>query len=337
LAEKQDEYINALIKEIECFYEYEELKTLYIGGGTPSLLSLENLTKLLSVLNYGTGAELTVEINPETVSENYLTGLKELGVNRLSFGCQTFDENILKIIGRRHSPGQVNDNVKLAQNIGFDNINLDFIYGLPTQTIDGFTKDLEKAMSLGIQHVSLYGLKIDEGCYFYKTPPESLPDNDIQADMYLNAIKILTGGGFCHYEISNFAIKGYHSRHNMNYWDNNSYYGFGVSAHGYTGKVRYSNTESLSEYLLKPDRHKEENILTRQEQLEEEIFLGFRRMSGINVENINQKYSIDFEHSYRPVLDKYLSSSHLIKTENGYKLSREGILVSNIILSEFLD
>lgn len=333
---KQDEYIDALTREIKYFYNGEQLNTLYIGGGTPSVLTVENIKKLLKLFRFDDKTEITLEANPETVTKEYLIELKQSGVNRLSFGCQTFNPNILKIIGRKHTPQQVRECVKSAQDTGVCNINLDLIYGLPTQTVNEFEKDLNNALSLGIQHISLYGLKIDEGCYFYKNPPENLPDNDTQADMYLKAIEILTSNGFKHYEISNFALENYHSKHNINYWNNNSYYGFGVSAHGYTGKIRYYNTDNLDIYITNPIKHEEENILTKQEQLEEEIFLGFRKMNGINTKEINKKYSIDFENKYKDILKKYLSYGHITKTNEGYCLSNEGILVSNTILSEFL-
>lgn len=335
-SEKQNEYIDALVREIKYYYKGEKLNTLYIGGGTPSLLGINNLKLLVANFNFDNSTEVTIEANPETIDKAYLTELRNIGFNRLSFGCQTFDENILKIIGRKHSPAQVKDYVKLAQNLGFDNINLDFIYGLPTQTIEGFENDLKTATTLGIQHISLYGLKIDEDCYFYKNPPRNLPDNDVQADMYLKAIEVMTRAGFNQYEISNFALEGYYSRHNINYWDNNSYYGFGVGAHGYNGQIRYYNTNNLDEYIINPTKHKKENLLTKREQLEEEIFLGFRKTSGINIKDINQKYSIDFEKDFRIILEKYLSYGHIKKTGNGYCLTTDGILLSNIVLADFL-
>jgi oxygen-independent coproporphyrinogen-3 oxidase len=262
-----------------------------------------------------------------------LSELKEIGINRLSFGCQTFDDKILNLIGRRHNSNDVKKAVKFAQNAGFENISLDFIYGLPTQTVSGFEEDLKIAKSLDIQHISLYGLKIDENCYFYKNPPKDLPDEDIQADMYLKAIEILDN--FEHYEISNFSKKGFNSRHNLNYWNNKEYYGFGVAAHGYQGNVRYFNSSNLDEYIKNPTKHKDEHRLNKQEQLEEEIFLGFRKTSGINIKTINQKFDINFKEKYKKTLEKY--DLFLIETNEGFKLNTNGILVSNVILAEFLE
>ena len=328
--EKKQKYLDALKKEIQFHYKGEELKTLYFGGGTPSLLDIDEFKSLLTLFNTTSSTEITTELNPETLNQEYLDELKKIGINRISLGCQTFDDEILKLIGRRHTSQQVKDSVIFAQKAGFNNISLDFIYGLPTQTIEGFTNDLKQAKSLGIQHISLYGLKIDEGCYFYKNMPENLPDDDTQADMYYKAIETLKD--FQHYEISNFGTP---SQHNLNYWNNENYYGFGVAAHGYINNVRYSNPETLEDYIECPTKHATEIVLTKQEQLEEEIFLGFRKMEGINIESINKKYAIDFDTKYNNILKTY--SKYLTKTKNGYSLNNEGILISNNILSEFLE
>jgi len=328
----KEKYLEALKEEIQNRYKGEELDTLYFGGGTPSVLTPDEFKQLIDLFNINENTEITAELNPENISVDYL---KQLKVNRLSFGCQTFDDKILKLIGRRHNASDIENAVKSAQKAGFDNISLDFIYGLPTQTIEGFKSDLQYAVSLGIEHISLYGLKIDENCFFYNNPPENLPDEDIQADMYLTAIETLHD--FEHYEISNFSKKGYNSRHNLNYWNNNSYYGFGVASHGYENGIRYFKTSDLDEYINNPATRKGEHKLTKQEQLEEEIFLGFRKMSGINIEKINTKFNIDFRKKYAPTLDKYISYKYLSETNDGFKLTTDGILVSNVILSEFLD
>lgn len=330
--ELKEKYLEALEKEVTTRYRGEKLNTLYFGGGTPSILTSSELNKLINLFNTDEDTEITAELNPETITQEYL---EQLNANRLSFGCQTFDDKILKLIGRRHNAKDVENAVKFAQKAGFNNISLDFIYGLPEQTIEGFKKDLEHAISLGIQHISLYGLKIDEDCYFCKHPPKKLPDEDTQADMYLTAIETLKD--FEHYEISNFARKGFHSRHNLNYWDNNSYYGFGVASHGYENGIRYFNTSDLDEYINSPTTHKNEHKLTEQEQLEEEIFLGFRKISGINIEEINKKFNIDFVKKYTTTLNKYLSYKYLSETNDGFKLTTDGILVSNVILSDFLE
>ena len=335
--ESKDNYVEALKKQIQAQYNGEKLNTLYFGGGTPSVLSTNEFKSLISLFNTDKDTEITTEANPDGLTEDYLKRLRTCGINRISIGSQSFDDEILKLIGRRHDAKQITTAVDLAQKVGFDSISLDLIYGLPAQTIKGFEADLKKVVSLGIQHVSLYGLKIEEGCYFSKHTPKFLPDLDIQADMYLKAIETLTNNGFKHYETSNFAKPSFESKHNLNYWNNNTYYGFGVSASGYQNKCRYTNETNLDNYIKNPTAKIFEQELTEQEILEEEIFLGLRKNEGINVENINNKFSIDFEVKYKKILDKYKETGHLIKTQNGWALSTEGILLSNDILSEFID
>lgn len=334
---QKDSYLKALLGDIDEYYQNEVLNTIYLGGGTPSVLEISDIHKILRKLNFNSNTEITVECNPDDVNYGYLRALYDIGVNRLSFGCQTFNDKILLKINRRHNAGQVIDAVKAAQDAGFNNLSLDFIYGLPEQTQDMFLKDLTRAVELGVPHISLYGLKIEEGCYFANHLPQNLPDDDLQADMYLAAIELLKGKGFEHYEVSNFSRRGFNSRHNLTYWNNNEYYGFGVAAHGYVNGVRYGNLETLEEYIQEPCRKNESKLLTTQEKLEEEIFLGFRRMrEGINVEQINVKYGIDFENQYHDILTKYENLNLIKRTSKGYVFTPNGVLVSNVILSEFV-
>lgn len=334
--EKKRCYLSKLKEEIKHFYNNEQIKTLYLGGGTPSLLSSDEIFELIKLFNVSDNTEVTIELNPENINKDYLYSLKNTGINRLSFGCQSFDDKTLSAIGRKHTSFDAITAINTAKSF-FDNISLDLIYGLPEQSIKDFEKDLMQAGNLEVQHVSLYGLKIEEGCYFASHMPANLPDNDIQAEMYLKAINILTQNGFEHYEISNFAKTGFYSKHNLNYWNNNFYYGFGIAAHGYINNIRYSNFENFSDYFKDPCRHAFEHIVSKNEKLEEEIFLGLRKMSGISSDEINKKFGIDFEQKYSSVLNKYITSGH-IKHNNGiYSLSDKGILVSNIILSEFLE
>lgn len=332
------EYLKALQSEINGCYSGELLNTIYLGGGTPSVLEVSEIANILRPLNYTQNTEITMECNPDDVNYGYLRGLFDIGVNRLSFGCQTFNDQILPQINRRHNAGQVIDAVRVAQDAGFENISLDFIYGLPNQTLEMFVKDLEMAAQLGVQHISLYGLKLEDGCYFSSHMPENLPDDDLQADMYLAAIECLTGKNYEHYEVSNFSRRGFNSRHNLTYWNNEEYYGFGVAAHGYVNGVRYGNVETLEQYLQDPCSRKESKLLTKQEQLEEEIFLGFRRMrDGVNVDQINQKYHIDFCERYGAILSKYEKMKLVRKTPQGYVFTPNGVLVSNVILADFLE
>lgn len=335
--EQKDAYLAALKKQIETEYYGKALNTLYIGGGTPSLLNIDDFIDLFKLLKFEKKAEITVEANPSNIYLEYLQELRKLGVNRVSIGAQTFNDETLKTIGRRHNSAQIVTAVKCAKDAGFDNISLDLIYGLPNQNTQDFLNDLKTATGLGIQHISLYGLKIDENSLFYKNPPENLPDADNQAEIYLKTVEFLKKENFEHYEISNFAKKGginYASKHNLNYWENNSYYGFGCAASGYLDNVRYTNEPNLKKYISDPISKTSVQVLKSQEILEEAIFLGLRKVAGINIEEINKKFGLNFEEKYAQILQKY--SDFFIKTENGYALTLDGMLLSNDILAEFI-
>ena len=329
-------YIFSLLKEIDTNYNGEILKTLYFGGGTPSLIEAQYLKKIINKFYLDSSCEITLELNPDDANFDYLKSLRDIGINRLSIGSQTFDDEILKLIGRRHNSSQTIKAIELAKQAGFDNISLDLIYGLPTQTIESLQKDLEIITDLKIQHISTYGLKIEEDSYWGNFPPQNIPDEDLQADMYLFINEYLENKGYKRYEISNFALKGFESKHNLNYWNNDEYYGFGVAAHGYIEGIRYSNFTTIEKYLNNPISHEQGHFQTDKEKLEEEIFLGFRKNEGINISKIKDVFGINFEEKYKAVLDKFMPN-YIEKTPQGYKLTLQGVLLSNNILSEFLD
>ena len=332
-----DEYIAALLCHIKSNYKGEKLKTIYIGGGTPSLLNVNQIRQILKVLNFDSSTEITMEVNPSDVNFEYLQGLRNAGINRLSLGIQSFDDGLLSLIGRRHTSAQAEQAVLSAQKAGFTNINADVIYGLPSQTLQNYKDTLKKLIDLEVEHISLYGLKIEEGCFFFKNPPEDLPDDEMQAEMYLLSCGMLKEAGYEHYEISNFAKNGFSSRHNLNYWDAGEYYGFGAAAHGYSNGIRYANRKNVKEYVENPLELENSHSLSAQERLEEKIFLGFRKLAGINIAEINEEFSIDFEKKYEKIIKKYTELKHIQKTSNGYKLTENGALLSNYFLSEFLD
>ncbi|MBQ2645708.1 radical SAM family heme chaperone HemW [bacterium] len=330
----KDDYINALIKEIKERYKGELITTLYIGGGTPSLLSIDDIENIIDLFSFEKDAEITCEANPEKLSFQWLKELKQIGINRLSLGVQTFNDNLLKKIGRLHTSEDVFFSYKNARKAGFNNINMDLIYGLPEQTMNNFISDVSAVCKLEIEHISSYGLKIEKNSYFYKERPLNIPDDDIQADMYLKMCDITEKYDYKHYEISNFAKEKFYSRHNLNYWNANQYYGFGCASSGYENDIRYSHTQSLDKYIKNPLELKIQEKLTNQSKLEEMIFLGFRKTNGINIEEINNNFGINFEQKYKSILNKY--SDYFVKTEKGYSLTKEGLLISNFILSEFI-
>lgn len=326
-----ERYFNALFLEFSAKVK-DKLKTVYIGGGTPSIVPIEFYKRFK--FDFWPEYEFTFEINPKTVDRDYLLGLKGLGVNRLSIGIQSFDDEILTQIGRIHSVVDAKNCVKMAQEVGFDNISIDLIYGLPNQTMVIWQKTLDEAMNLGVQHISTYGLKIEKGTPFGQNLPENLPDDDICADMYLECIKKLAQNGFEHYEISNFALEGFESRHNLNYWQNNPYIALGVSAHGYQNEMRYENTSDFEGYLKNPLNPSSEIILTQDDILQEGIFLSLRMTKGLDLNEFEARYGFDFEQKYTQILEKY--KEFFIKQNGRIALTTDGLMLSNVILSEFV-
>ncbi len=324
-----EKYINSLLIEIDSRYKKEKLKTLYIGGGTPSLLKMEEISRIVKKFNFKDSAELTIEVNPEDANYDYFKKLLSIGFNRLSIGAQTFNQKILNEIGRNHSIKEIFNAVREAQKAGFNNISVDLMYGLANQNINNFISDIETVKKLNIQHVSTYGLKIEDKTYYKKFPPKNLPDENRQAKMYEICVEMLNKAGFLHYEISNFA-KGekYISKHNLNYWNLNPYYGFGVSSSGFENNIRYKNTENIKKYLENPYLKEEEYKLGEKELLEEKIFLGFRKKEGVKANLV--------EENFGKILEKYQKSGHIIKENGQYRLTVKGILISNYILCDFL-
>ncbi len=332
-------YLYVLNMEIKKKYKGEKLKTLYFGGGTPSILTISQVATILKNFNFAPDAEITFEVNPKTVDLAYLKELRSLGVNRLSIGVQSFDDEILECIERMHNASCALETIRMAKSAGFNNISIDLMYGLPGQTIDIWAKTLDIANGLPVQHISLYGLKIDSGSKFYKNMPKNLPTLDTQADMYELAIEKLTN--FKQYEISNFAIsEEFQGKHNLNYWNLGKYYAFGLGASGFSEFGRYQNQQNLNAYCNLEIKAEYEEFESKDEEeqirLDEAIILAFRLVSGVDKNKINSEFNIDFDKKYVQPLKKYIETGHIEKTQKGYKLTTKGFLLSNDILSEFI-
>lgn len=336
-----DELKNEFTYNLDKINNNQNYSTIYIGGGTPSLLEIQDVESLLLTLakynEINPNTEITIEVNPETVNYTYLKKLREIGINRLSIGIQSFNDNELKLINRQHSSSQALECVLDAQKAGFNNISIDLIYGLPEQTMDSLLNSLNIALSLNIQHISTYGLKIEEGTYFFKNTPESIADEDYQADMYLNIIDFLDKNDFIQYEISNFAYNKNLSQHNLNYWKNNEYFGFGLGAHGYLNGKRYANTCDINKYLNQPDKKDSIVNLSEQEKIEEAIFLGLRLTEGLNLTEIKDRYDIDLLEKHDSIIKKHKNNNLIVIENNQLKLTKEGMLLSNYVLSDFID
>ena len=331
-----EKYLNALEKEISTKYKGEKVDTIYIGGGTPSCLNINQLNKLFSIINKINKAgyiEFTFECNIENITEEKLKILYESGVNRLSIGVQTFNNKYLKFLNRNHNENLIKDKINIAKEIGFNNINIDLIYALKEETIEDLKYDLDMFLKLDVNHISTYSLIIEPHTKLYINNEENI-DEELDYEMYNTIIDTLEKNGYKHYEISNFAKEGYESKHNLTYWNNEEYYGFGMGASGYVNGIRYDNTRSINEYL-KGNYILEEHKLDNKEIIENEFILGFRKIEGIDKDLFYKKYNIDIKSI--EVVNKLLEENKLLENKKSIYINPKYIYTSNDILIEFID
>lgn len=330
-----DPYLNSLSNEIEDAYGKEEINTLYIGGGTPSSLSssgLNTLFKLIQKFNLSDNLEFTFECNIEDVNAELLEKLKEMGVNRLSIGIESFNAEKLKFMNRKASFKDVEAKISLARMHGFNNINLDLMYGIPNETFRDLKKDLKLFLKLSPEHISTYSLIIEEHTMCKVREDENI-DPEVEIKMYEYIRKKLKKKGYVHYEISNFSLPGKESKHNLVYWNNEEYYGFGLGAAGYTNGFRYENTHSMTDYINGKYK-KEESLISKSETMENEIMLGLRKIKGINLQEFYDKYGINLQEAF-PV--KPLIKNKELIYEDGYiRINPKYIYVMNEILLKLI-
>ena len=328
-----DNYLNALEEEIKERYQGEKVKTIFIGGGTPTSLDSNELIKLLEItkiFNTEENIEFTIESNIESLTEEKLQIMKKYGVNRLSIGVQSFNNNILKILGRNHTKEDIYNKINLAKQY-FDNINIDLIYAV-TDDINIVKEDLKEFLKLNITHISTYSLIIEDKTILKLNNHQNI-DEDIDYQMYKLIEDTLEENNYVHYEVSNYAIKGSVSKHNLAYWNNEEYYGFGLGSTSYINNIRRTNTKNLTEYL-KGNYIDEEEYEDKETRIENEIMLGLRKIEGINLDTFKEKYNISVEEKYD--IEKLLQDKYLIKENNHIKINKEYIYISNEILIKIL-
>jgi oxygen-independent coproporphyrinogen-3 oxidase len=324
----------------------EEINTIYFGGGTPSVLLIDELKYLLNTIyqNYkvAENAEITLEANPDDLTQAILSALRQIGFNRLSMGIQSFSESDLKLMNRRHGVMQAVQSVKWAKRAGFSNLSIDLIYGLPNQTIEEWERNILIAIELDVQHISAYNLTYHEGTVFYdqlkKGILKELPD-ELSLHQFELLIKILKEAGFEHYEISNFCKPGLYSQHNSSYWKSRKYLGIGPSAHSYDHVSRRWNVSSISKYLdgLENDQsYFEAEILTEQDRYNDFIITGLRTIWGISEEYIQAEFPAKYFTHFQKLEAKYAKSGHLINTSGTVCLSPEGLFISDKIMADFM-
>ena len=326
-------YLKALKNEINDRYMGEKIRTIYIGGGTPSALSIQEIKKLLDmlkVIDTSSLEEFTFECNIEDITEELLLLLKNYKVNRLSIGIESFDKKNLEFMERSNDFKDTKEKIKLCRKLGFNNINLDLMYALPGESIKTLKRDLELFLELKPEHISTYSLILEKHTKAY-VKDVSYIEEELDYDMYNLICNTLSGAN--HYEVSNFAVKGYESKHNLVYWNNEEYYGFGLGASGYIDDVRYTNTKSLKDYLL-GNFVKSREILGKKEKMDYEIMLGLRKLEGINIAKFFEKYQVDIEKEYN--LEPLLKSKELIKKRGYIYINPIYIYIMNEILLKII-
>lgn len=347
-----DEYIESVGEELRLYAEekpgrFDNVETIFLGGGTPTALTAAQITRLLSLIQQYIPqqqvVEFTSEANPDELSQDKLEALLAGGVNRLSMGVQSFDEGLLKKIGRTHSNEHVYDTIALAKEVGFTNISIDLMYGLPGQTMAQWQETLEKAFALDLPHFSAYSLIVEPKTVFYiqyNKGKLALPTEDLEATMYGVLMDEMERHGLAQYEISNFAKDGHASLHNKIYWDNDEYAGFGAGAHGYVDGVRYSNHGPIKKYMEAIAQHEKpvihEHVVTNEERLEEQMFLGLRKTDGVPHAIFHEKFGQSIEDVFADVVRAEVENGRLERDEAGVRLTRRGRFVGNEVFQQFL-
>lgn len=340
-----DAYLQALIREFRS-YDITELRTLYIGGGTPTSISAVQLdyllTELIRDLNLNTLEEFTIEANPGDLTVDKIEVLQKSAVNRVSLGVQTFNDKHLKRIGRSHNEAQIYSTIDALKTAGFQNISIDLIYALPGQTMDDVRSNVAKALSLNIPHLSLYSLILEHHTVFMNKMRRGklhLPTEDLEAEMFEYIISEMERNGFEHYEISNFTKPGFESRHNLMYWDNVEYYGVGAGASGYLDGIRYRNRGPIQHYLKgvsEGNARLSEEVLSKNEMMEEELFLGLRKKEGVSIGKFEQKFGTSFEKRYGQIVQE-LQSDGILKENNGFiQMTKKGLFLGDTVAEKFI-
>ena len=340
-----DAYLEHLLQEYTC-YDIKHLQTLYIGGGTPTALSAKQLEFLLAELtkklDLSLLEELTIEANPGDLDPDKIAVLKDSQVNRVSLGVQTFDNKMLKKIGRSHQEQDIYDNIRHLKQAGFDNISIDLIYALPGQTMDQVKENVAKAIDLDIPHMSLYSLILENHTVFMNRMRRGklpLPKEELEAEMFEYIIEELEKAGFEHYEISNFSKPGFESRHNLVYWDNAEYYGLGAGASGYVDGIRYKNHGPIRHYLEAVEAGKAritEEHLTLEEKMEEELFLGLRKKTGVSKARFEEKFGVSFDQRYGQVVASLTEQGLLVPDDKQVRMTKRGLFLGDTVAEKFI-
>ena len=339
-----DEYLDCLIKEMQ-YSKTKVLETVFVGGGTPTALSYEQLKRLLKAITdiFEIKGEFSFEANPDELTLEKVQLLKDFGVNRLSMGVQTFKPELLEILGRTHNTSDIYQAVTNARAVGIPSISLDLMYHLPKQTIDDFKDSLEKALAMDIDHISSYGLILEPKTQFYnmyKKGKLKIPNEDIGEEMYEYLLERMQWSELHQYEISNFGKMGHESEHNKVYWKNEGYYGFGAGASGYVDGERYSNVNPVNHYIKKIKNNErpllESTRPTKNEQMEEEMFLGLRMNQGVNKARFKEKFDLSIDEVYGTTIEDLLKRELIVDNQGFISMTERGKVIGNLVFESFL-
>ncbi|WP_307976645.1 radical SAM family heme chaperone HemW [uncultured Streptococcus sp.] len=340
-----DDYLQALIREFRS-YDIKSLRTLYIGGGTPTSITAQQLdyllTELTRDLDLSQLEEFTIEANPGDLTVEKIAVLQKSAVNRVSLGVQTFNDRHLKQIGRSHNEAQIYSTIDALKAAGFHNISIDLIYALPGQTMEDVKENVAKALALDIPHLSLYSLILEHHTVFMNRMRRgklNLPTEDLEAEMFEYIIDQLEQNGFEHYEISNFTKPGFESRHNLMYWDNVEYYGVGAGASGYLDGVRYRNRGPIQHYLKgvnEGNARLSEEVLTKEEMMEEELFLGLRKKSGVSIKRFEERFGLSFDGCYGQIVKELQANGLLKKDKDFIRMTKKGLFLGDTVAEKFI-
>lgn len=336
-------YIEKLKEEITSNLNNNDyiIKTIYIGGGTPSSIDSKYIVEILNIIKEKfnlENAEVTIEVNPGTVTSNKLLDYKSAGINRLSIGLQETNNELLKQIGRIHIYEEFLETYNLARKIGFKNINVDLMIGLPNQNIANIKNSLEKIIKINPEHISVYSLILEEGTKLYRKYAEKqieLPDEELERNMYWYVKNTLENNEYIHYEISNFAKPGYESKHNVSCWNQEEYIGFGLAAHSYINNVRYSNNIDIDDYI-KNNKKTIHEVQTKEDMQKEYMLLGFRKLEGVSVKKFKNKFGENPIFLFRNELNKLVSEDLLLVDGDNIKLTNKGLDLANLVWEEFV-
>jgi len=346
--EVENRYVNALIKEIKNCNDMKYIvDTIFIGGGTPTIIKPENMGRIIEEINNSfivdENSEISIEANPNTLTDGNLSIYKKIGINRLSIGVQSLNDEILRKIGRLHNSNEALEAIDRARAYGYENLNVDIMFNIPGQTILDIENTINKIIERNVKHISFYSLKLEQGTPMYvmeKNHKILMPEEDVEREMYYRGRNIMEENGIMQYEISNFAEKSYECKHNLKYWMQEEYIGLGPSSHSFLNKKRFSNPSDINLYCNGAEHNifnkNIEEILDDAAEIFEYIMLSLRLTKGLNINEFKQKFSVDFNKTYQKRID-YLIKNNLLEYNNDYiKLTNRGMDISNLVFEEFM-